>query len=520
MGLNLNLFVHGVPKGQKIWGPQEDDRIYIESFYGRKANVEVQLIVDIIQTSGNVNSYYTYFRNGNILDNDSRAGSYFALTVRVNAYYTDVSNMYNILDAAYHKFVLGTILKSDASVTKFIVQDFDQVSRQLQNIDKEIIEYLSLFSIDSDIVGLNGFMVNAKSETVNVNLLECNSKSIFTHVKSYGNLSVSPLHPTMQVLELTRKKNDEIENIKSLAQQQTFDVKEKSEQAIQAVTKKAEDMIKAIKTEYASIDKKIDALEKQLKTEKNKSAELDGKLTTYNNKLRDYEVIKQRLDSKEKDLNSANQFIYDIKQSFSKLSGLAESIDVNINQTQVVGAKKTKWKNKLNKFHSMIPLINLVITLILMLVLVFTLTKSAHAPSNKDFGIANKKIEQLQNDLYKTNTQLKESQKQLKNAQNQINKPVIESTDKSKVSETNAKTNEYPDARIDIREFNKNKTKMSMNETCHIKIENVNSKDGVWKTKDFMIKGDAITPNKSGNCKIDYVINGIIIKSRIIEVDK
>lgn len=28
MGLNINLFVHGVPMGQKIWGPKSDDQRY------------------------------------------------------------------------------------------------------------------------------------------------------------------------------------------------------------------------------------------------------------------------------------------------------------------------------------------------------------------------------------------------------------------------------------------------------------------------------------------------------------
>ena len=34
MGIEFTLFVHGVPKGQKIWGPNED-RDFIGLYYGK-----------------------------------------------------------------------------------------------------------------------------------------------------------------------------------------------------------------------------------------------------------------------------------------------------------------------------------------------------------------------------------------------------------------------------------------------------------------------------------------------------
>ena len=132
MELKLNLFVHGVPKGQKIWGPQEEDRIFLESFYSRKPSVEAQLQVDIVKIGGGLNCYYTYLRGGNILDKDNRQGSYFALTVRVNAFYNDLFNMFNILDATYHKSILRNILISDESSTRFIVDDFQQSDKKIQ----------------------------------------------------------------------------------------------------------------------------------------------------------------------------------------------------------------------------------------------------------------------------------------------------------------------------------------------------------------------------------------------------
>ncbi|MEY3738880.1 MAG: hypothetical protein RL544_1658, partial [Bacteroidota bacterium] len=94
MDLKLNLFVHGVPKGQKIWGPQEEDRNFIESFYSQKSDLSAQLKIDVMKIGSDAYCYYTYLRGSNILDIDNRPGSYFALTIRINACYIDLKNMY------------------------------------------------------------------------------------------------------------------------------------------------------------------------------------------------------------------------------------------------------------------------------------------------------------------------------------------------------------------------------------------------------------------------------------------
>jgi hypothetical protein len=499
MGLNLNLFVHGVPKGQKIWGPQEDDRIYIESIYGRKTNVEVQLLVDIIQFKGNVNCYYTYYRSGNILDNDGRAGSYFALTVRSSEYYTDLVNIYNILDAAYHKFVLGTIIKSDGSVTKFITQDFDQVDKQLQDVEKEIIHYLSSFSIGSDVIGLNGFMANAKLEAVNVNLLECNSKNLLTHVKKNGNVSVSPLYPTTQVAELTKRKNEEIESIKSQLQRQISMVQNEAAQKINEASEGKQKSIEAIKREFASADNTIADLKKQLETEKSSISTLTSELKKHKEELKNYESTKHELDSKKQELDNANRILSSIKQSFSVWN------EVNtIQGTPQTNANKPKKTvlEKLNKFHPMVDFIGM---LLLMLFIAYGLLKSpsSNQPSSEEL----KDVKEL----------IKELNKNLKETENQLTKQSNENTGSSDFLDPSEIIAKYPKAKIDIKELSTTNPNMKKGVKYHISIKEATG--GSWKSNDFTIVDEGIViPNKVGICEVSYVIDNVSIVSRKINV--
>ncbi len=498
MGLNLNLFVHGVPNGQKIWGPQEDDRIFIESFYGRRANVEVQLLIDIIQAGGNINSYYTYYRKGNILDKDNRTGSYFALTVRSNEYYTDIFNMYNILDAAYHKYVLGTILKNDISATKFIVQDFDQVNTQLQNLEKVVVDYLGSFSVDSDFVSLNGFIANAKSEASTVNLLECNN--LLGYVKKTGNVSVSPLHPTNQVAELTKRKNEEIESIKHQSQQQISVVQNEATQKIKVASEGTEKAIETIKREYASADKTITGLKKQLENEKSSVSNLENELKKNKEELKNYERSKQDLSSKKQELDNANQVLSNVYRSLSAWSEVAV-IKGAVNPDEN-NYKKTVLE-KMNKFH---PLVDLIFMLILLLMVSYSLLKSPSSDetSLEELKNAKVKIEQLSNKLEETEKQLTQ--------QITVNSVVHE------ISNPNEIIAKYPDARIDVRELSTQNPNMDVNKKYHISI--INAIGGNWKSDSFIFNSDSttISPIKTGACKIDYVINNVVIKSRPINV--
>lgn len=296
MDLKLNLFVHGVPKGQKIWGPQEEDRNFIESFYSQKSDLSAQLKIDVMKMGKDLYCYFTYLRGGNILDIDNRPGSYFAITIRINACYIDLSNIYNILHTSYKKFILGKILTSNESSSKYLVADFQQCDDTLKSLEKEIINYLSSFSNNSDFVNLDNFATNSKIASQNINLLECNNKNVLTYIKEKGSVSVSPIHPSNQFLEYTRKKDEELEKLKAETQKQIGEEKRKSEQQIQS-----------LKTEYSTTDRKIADLNRQVEIEKSNTISLKQKF-----ELNEQEYIKIQNFNAAK-LKEAENIINDFK---------------------------------------------------------------------------------------------------------------------------------------------------------------------------------------------------------------
>lgn len=536
MELNLKLFVHGVPYGQKSWGPQGCDRIYIERFYGRKAKEEVQLVIDVFQVGNDKNCYYTYLRNGNIIDSSGRGGGYFALTVKVNAYYASIYNMYNILDAVYHKLVLGTILEVDASATKFIVQDFDRISNQLQAMEDNIVNYISQFSVESDFVDLNGFIANAESEVARVNLLDCNDKKMLIHIKSRGNVSVSPLFPTIIFTELLQKKNAEIRKIEEQTQQQVIEEQKEAVRKVEVVQKEKEDAISTIRTKYASADKTISELENRLdamSTLEKELIECRQSLEKLSGLKSDYDSTLEKMKEKEKELANAEQRVEEldklerdnkseieklgleakeleavrqtllsVEQPLSDLNEIVKKLNVNDNPEKV---KNLVWLHAFNAVH---PWVNLVVIMLLILLMVCTLPKSCSSASSSinELNEAKEQIERLNLDMGEAQKQLKKLC--AKDAQTSV--AVVRNS-----QQTNSEM--YPEAKIDIQEFSKTKQSMGLDEICHISIINVDTK-GEWQSNDFIITNNAIKPKRIGGCRIDYVVDGSVVKSRTINV--
>lgn len=483
MELKLNLFVHGVPKGQKIWGPQEEDRIFLESFYSRKPSVEAQLQVDVFQIGGNLNCYYTYLRGGNILDKDNRQGSYFALTVRVNAFYNDLFNMFNILDATYNKYILRTILTSDESSTRFIVDDFQQSEKKLQDIEKQIINYLSSFSISSDFISLDNFATNAKSESPNINLLECNNKSVLNYIKEKGSISVSPFYPSRQFVEFTRKKDEEIKSIKLQSQQLIAEEKKKSEQEILI-----------IKKEYASADKTISDLNKKLENEKNNLTSLKSELSRKDDQLNNFSNLKQKFDIKEQEFNKVNNILSGVKQLLNGFNG--RNVVFESSQTSRTTQEVKRKKTKLEQLNKYLPLINIIIAIFTILIVIYSVFK-IHSFENKDID----KKEMYESTSFE-NTQNLEAQSTTGN-----NEQVL------------SQSNEQSQYQIDIKEFKNNDTIMIKGKKYQIQIKPI-IKYGHWNTTDFIFNKDSsiIEPKRTGKCKIEYIVNENILASRIISV--
>lgn len=101
--MNVEVFIYGTPTGNCFYG-KTDEKIYFDTFYnGDKANY---LSVKIRKAGDNkVYCYYNYLVYQNVIGKQGRPGSFFGITLRLDAYCMDIQNIYRILDNVFWSFI-------------------------------------------------------------------------------------------------------------------------------------------------------------------------------------------------------------------------------------------------------------------------------------------------------------------------------------------------------------------------------------------------------------------------------
>lgn len=329
MAYNIKLFVHGVPNGQDIWGNPGADIKYIEAFY-RKSNVASQMILEVMQFGGETNAYYTYFySNDKIQDEQYRNGGYFALTLRINYYYADIQNIYNLLEAAFNKYIIGSVLEyTTGGGCRFKISQFKQVNDNLNALEKELIRYLMQFSSDKDFMPLGGFKSNGLNEIGSINLLEAIPEVVANHVKSTSKISVSSLYTTSKEQQIINKMNSKLQTTISNAQQQIAAIQQKAQQDVQAAQRDKEQGILAVKNEYKDADKTISQLHAQIDKNNKEITRLNAQVNDLNTKLQNAQVYKTHYEENKKELEKTKNLIAEIKKNLSGLSGISELLGI------------------------------------------------------------------------------------------------------------------------------------------------------------------------------------------------
>lgn len=253
MSVNLKLIAHGVPDGQSIWGSDDFDKRFIETFYGLNTETEIQLRIDIQKLNSTEEVFYTYYRKGNVFSQSNRSGSYIAFTIKSNQFYTDIYNVYNILNATFEKIAKDKIYKISENKIIFSITDFNQISEDLKIIENNIIEYLSNYSINGEFIPIKNFNYNLNAETIKINLLECNNIDIINEIKAKGKASISSSYAIKKHIQEINNKNEELNKTKIQYQQYIDSNERKYSEEIHNLNNnknKLENNIKDLSTKY------------------------------------------------------------------------------------------------------------------------------------------------------------------------------------------------------------------------------------------------------------------------------
>lgn len=422
MALNINLYVHGVPMGQKTWGVLSEDDNFIGNFYSPKWPAKELMQIDIMECRGKVYSYYTFVKGQNVMGYDNRTGSYFALTIRMDAYYADLQNMYKILSAAYEKMCVGSLVQKQGEGIKFIVQDFAVMDAELKRIENRIISYIGEFSNNKDLISFSGFKTNSLLPVQTENLLECDNVKALNTVKSTGKISVSPYYPSKEVKELISKNEDEMQKLRQMTSQQINEAHEKASQQIRNIESKAkEDIASArrqaseemtrLKSQYSTVDKHMNELEQKLKQEKERSKQLQKELR---NEL-EQELEQEKLRTKQ--LQKENKKLTtSLKQAKDNVSTPHVNDDCNNNPHQGFDNKRS------GILSSTLPFLN---TLIIVGVASFLIWKTP-SDNSQELTKISANIAEIKDQISGKKAQVVETRKQAKeNVTNKLSNAKI-----------------------------------------------------------------------------------------------
>lgn len=494
MNYEIKLYTHGVPRGQGTWGVGDFDANYIETFYGRKSNVSVQMIVEVRQFNSSTFCYYTYLRTENICDKTGRTGSYFALTLRINYYYADIQNIYNLLDAAYNKFVVGSIVEVNGGVTKYLVTDFAQTDTMLKSLEQELNKYLMQFSSDSDFISLSGFKANGHNEPAAINVLECSASAIATHVKEAGSISVSPFHPSVREQQVIQKMTEEVNAANAQAQRLINEAQQnalrdinaartQAQQDVVAAIRDKETGIQAIRNEYKEADRTISSLRKELDKARKEITDLTNSVNNLTAKLQHALKYKSNYEEISAELDKKNALLAKIQESLSGLSGTPEVLGINA-RTQGAGENgetATKEDGNSSSFMKIIrkihPFTDFFVMIVLLGIIGVTLPKSC-------------------DDADLVTTVVQEPQLSLKER--------------------------FSKARIDIDGISAtNPMKYGDGNSYIVTLINVEEcLNGEWVSSDFDVYDNQVTPRKSGECTISYCVGNDTLVTRTITVEE
>jgi hypothetical protein len=496
MGLKLNLLVHGVPMGQKIWGPKEGDQPYLSSFYGPKWDAPEVMKVDVMTFGGVSYCYYSFVKGLNVCDAQGRSGSYFALTLRINAFYNDIQNIYNILKAAYEKMCVGLCVQESNNVTKYLVTDFQNIDAQLKNIESRIISYISEFSVNEDLVGLSGFASNSQVVSPKVNLYECNKRVALEYGKK-GKLMVSPCFLSTTAAITVARYKTEIETTKHNAQQEMQELQRTTQAKISSVTSHCQEDVRRCKEQARQeVEQAKMENDRKMSDLRQSYAHVDEKINRLNQTItgRDREIseLKKQHQQTEKDLKLRDSSIRKLEEEITNLKN-----DVLI----LKGGNVPVPKKKRISFRKGFVISLIVFFVILLFAGLFLLLKgNSGGKKNKE-----KKLRQ----------QIELLTKQNKKLQKQVAVLQLKS---SKVKNSSAVI------AISVTKDNKEIKEVKCGETYNLMLngqKNSNPK-GKWECPAFDITGGNKIMAKRDSagkiCKIAYIIDGKEIASKNIKI--
>lgn len=323
--MTVDLILHGVPNGQDMWGVN-DDTHYFSTFYVQRNEKEI-LTIEIRKVSGKSYCYYNYLKYNGMIASDERAGAYLGITLRFDAYYRHVLNVYHLCEIIYSN-LLDTILIKNGDNIKFKIAKFEDANRELNEIKKKTFNLINLSVTAKDFISINDSFFKNDGKIIRAFLLDCTPDNVMQVLVKYGKVEISKYIPSINEEKKLRSIEERFSTTITQKDKELQDIgkqnedlkKEKSSLQNELENKKDEViLLNNIISEKENIikrneenAKKVDTLRKETQELKNKLQERSQEIERLGAKLHQY-----------KDNKKISDLVKDIKTPLNILAEVA-----------------------------------------------------------------------------------------------------------------------------------------------------------------------------------------------------
>lgn len=339
--MTVDLILHGVPNGQDIWGVNNDTH-YFSTFYVQKDEKEF-LSIETRKVSGKSYTFYNYLKYNGVIASDERAGAYIGITLRFDAYYKNVLNVYHLCEIVYNHLV-DTILVKNGDNVKFKITKFDKADNELNEIKKKIVNLINLSASAKDFMPISDSFFKNDAKTAKAFLLDCTSDNVLQNLLKYGKVEVSKYYTSINEAKKLKAIEDHYNDIITL--------KDKN---IQDVNKQNED----IKNEINKYHNELRALKGEIDKLNNSVTEKDEIINKNRDTINEVNSLKKRNQELDCDLKKKHQEIDRLKSELrhykesKKISDLVKDIKDPLNTlAKAVESQTSHFPHNDNKISS------------------------------------------------------------------------------------------------------------------------------------------------------------------------
>lgn len=237
--MDVEFFIHGVPKGESFWGRSEEKN-FLSQFYDGKTDVEKMYIYS--RSLNNVKYVYYTFIISNTIDVNGRSGGYFGMTLRLNAYCLDYSAMYQVLSLVYRNHMIGSILKVNNGKVQYNIGDFKNADASLGDIQERIFKLIQISFGKHSFAVIPQTMANGGSNVGTINLYDYTEEEVQALVSRYSRIALSPYYSSKKICELKNGYEKQMNSFQKQCNQQIMQERETASKDKESLVRKVQDM--------------------------------------------------------------------------------------------------------------------------------------------------------------------------------------------------------------------------------------------------------------------------------------